>query len=520
MSSDVVSRKAGLWVSLSRAVRPWQLVLLLSLSFALAYSQSPLFSPNQNTYLLHGLARSGYGALGRDWLAGTADPVPLFSALVALTHRLLDARILPVYGAALMGIYLWGLLGISSWLQPRPPIALTIGVFFVLHSRWFADASRDLWRWDVRALLWDGVADQYAVGTAFQPSMFGVLLIASISAFLHDKSRLAAILLVLAAAMHPTYLLSAGLLAGAYMGVRFAQDKDARGAWEIGAIAALGLIPVALHTYNTFGPTSPALYRQAQALLAVARIPHHALPQVWFNWTTVLKIGLVVAALCLSRRTRLFWILLLPFGAACLLSVVQVATGSHSLALVFPWRPSVFLVPVATAVGISRLLAAVAPFMRRLSARWQGALPICSLVLVVWCAASGAHTTVAEAARHAQDLRSPLLAFVERTRSTDQVYLVPPEWQTFRLDTGAAIFVDWKSHPYRDVEVLAWYERVQLAQRFFGDGDDLDGELLREICRQGGVTHVVLPGKQAGALPEQLVEVYWDGAYGVYRVVN
>jgi len=520
MSSEIASGKPVLWVSLSRAVRPWQLVLLLGLSFALSYSQSPLFSPNQNTYLLHGLAQAGYGALEQDWLAGTADPVPLFSTLVALTGRLVDVRLLPVYGAALMGVYLWGLLGISSGLRPRPSTVPYIVVLFVLHSRVLAYASYHLFGWDARALLGDGVATQYVVGSAFQPAMFGVLLIASIHAFLRDKSRLAAILLVLAAAMHPTYLLGAGLLAGTYMWVRYAQDGDARDAIRIGAVVALGLAPVALYAYNVFGPTSYDQYRQAQEILVVSRIPHHALSRVWFDWTAGLKIGLVVAALYLSRRTRLFWVLLLPFVATCLLTVLQIVTGSRSLALVFPWRPSAFLVPVAMAVVVGRLLASAVPLMRRLSARWQSALRVGALAVIVGCAASGAYATMAQAAQQSQDIRAPMQAFVKRSRSIGQVYLVPPDWETFRLDTGAAIFVDWKSHPYKDVEVLAWYERVQLARRFYGDGDGPDGELLRAICRQGGVTHVVLPAGKLGALPEQLVEVYRDRAYGVYQVVD
>ncbi|NLG50693.1 MAG: hypothetical protein GX552_11330 [Chloroflexi bacterium] len=520
MSSEVAFEKPSLWVSLTRAVRPWQLVLLLSLSFALAYSQQPLFSPNQNTYLLHGLARAGYGTLAQDWLAGTTDPTPLFSAFVALTARLLDARLVQVYGAVLMGVYLWGLLGISSCMQPRPPTALYIAALFVLHSNWLADTSKGAWGWDARELLWDGVAGQYAVGSAFQPSMFGVLLVASIAAFLRERYWLSTILLVVAAAMHPTYLLSAGLLAGAYMGVRFAQDRDARGAWGIGAMAALGLAPVALYVFSHFGPTSHTQYYQAKEILATLRIPHHALPQVWFDWTACVKVGLVVAALYLSRRSRLFWVLLLPFVAACLLTAVQVATGSYALALVFPWRPSVFIVPVATAVVLGRLLALVAPSVQRLSVRWQSALSVCSLLVVVGCAAAGAQNTVTQAAEQAEHTHTPMQTFVERNKSVGQVYLVPPEWQTFRLDTGAAIFVDWKSHPYKDAEVLEWYERVQLAQQFYEYRDGLDVESLRAICQRGGVTHVVLPTWRSGALPEQLVEVHRDSAYGVYRVVG
>jgi di/tricarboxylate transporter len=53
-----------------------------------AYTQPPLFSGNQNTYFLKGIADSGFGFLSGDWLANQTDPVPVFSALVRLieTH--------------------------------------------------------------------------------------------------------------------------------------------------------------------------------------------------------------------------------------------------------------------------------------------------------------------------------------------------------------------------------------------------------------------------------------------------
>ena len=48
--------------------------LVLILVFALSYQQWPLYSSNQNTYFLHGLADGGVGFLELDWLAQTADP--------------------------------------------------------------------------------------------------------------------------------------------------------------------------------------------------------------------------------------------------------------------------------------------------------------------------------------------------------------------------------------------------------------------------------------------------------------
>jgi hypothetical protein len=55
---------------------------LLTIIFALIYTQAPLYSSNQNLYFLYGLAKAGQNHLSADWLANTTDPVPFFSFLV------------------------------------------------------------------------------------------------------------------------------------------------------------------------------------------------------------------------------------------------------------------------------------------------------------------------------------------------------------------------------------------------------------------------------------------------------
>ncbi|MBE9479320.1 MAG: hypothetical protein IMY80_05080, partial [Chloroflexi bacterium] len=89
--------------------------LAWSFVFAVIYGQSPLYTSNQNSKFLHGLARAGVGYLSKDWLANTIDPLPIFSGLVFIT-----ARVFPtgtpfyLYYALLMGVYLLAILGIMN----------------------------------------------------------------------------------------------------------------------------------------------------------------------------------------------------------------------------------------------------------------------------------------------------------------------------------------------------------------------------------------------------------------------
>jgi hypothetical protein len=88
--------------------------------------------------------------------------------------------------------------------------------------------------------------------------------------------------------------------------------------------------------------------------------------------------------------------------------------------------------------------------------------------------------------------------------------------QRFRLHTGAALYVDFKSVPYRDAEVMEWLRRLRACQAWYDtpewDATGVRAELVRE-----GITHVVAPrGKPITTAG--LDEVYADPAYRVYVV--
>ncbi|MEO7328221.1 MAG: hypothetical protein ABI193_06565, partial [Minicystis sp.] len=87
-------------------------ILALGVVFDLAYEKWPLYSSNENTYLLHGLALTGRGFLRDDWLAHTADATPVFSALAALTARVLPERAFVFEHALLAGVYTYALTSI------------------------------------------------------------------------------------------------------------------------------------------------------------------------------------------------------------------------------------------------------------------------------------------------------------------------------------------------------------------------------------------------------------------------
>jgi hypothetical protein len=95
--------------------------------------------------------------------------------------------------------------------------------------------------------------------------------------------------------------------------------------------------------------------------------------------------------------------------------------------------------------------------------------------------------------------------------------LIPVGLQRFRLHAGAPIYVDFKSIPYRDVEVLEWRRRLARADAVCRGLREGRADESLATLREEGVTHLVWPAPQplpGGALRTE----YEDPAYRVYRI--
>jgi len=477
-------------------------LMFWAIIFTLAYAQSPLYTSNQNQYFLHGLARSGLGFLSEDWLANTLDPTPVFSKLIEITWQVIPWQpIFYLYFGILVGVYLFSLLGIADQLWGLAASHSKRWLFFsslvILHSaalRYLISQALGV-NWDY--LLDGGVAGQRLLGTVLQPSTFGVLLVLSIYLLIRRSYIWTIICLLVTTAFHPTYLLSAGVLTAVYMGILFGESRDLRATLALGMGALLGVVPILWHVYSTFGGTNPELIAQAREILVNFRIPHHALATEWFDVSVLLKLGLIGLALIILLRgkkltsvapsAKLFHIILWPTLIAVLLTIYQVLTVNNALALLFPWRLSTWLVPLSISLvvgwGVHWL------FGRFQLERFPQWVMVASLAAALICAVAGIiKFRITWQEKHNAEDR-PMMAYVETNKQPDEVYLTPIKMQDFRLETGAPVYVDFKSIPYKDVEVLEWYRRVQLAQEFYTHG----GCGTLAYLAAEGVTHLVAP---------------------------
>lgn len=526
----------------------------LAALFATAYTLAPLYYSNQNQYFLHGLADAGHGFLHEDWLAGTLDPTPVFSGLVCFTARFLSPWLFQVYHGLLLGVYAAAMLGLFLAVVDKDLAArrwpVFIALLFLLHCALMRWLSYRLLGQDYPWYFQAGVAGQYVLGAMLQPSAFGVLLVAAVALFVWEKPFLAGLAVALAATVHSTYLLPGALLTIGFLTALILEGRRGQ-ALALGSITFVLVVPVTLYVLLTFAPTSAETFAESQAILVLLRIPHHARPDLWLDAVAVAQMGWICASIFLVRsgwqgqetvpqRVRVFVVVAVTFGLMLLLSLVQAATGSHTLALLFPWRVSAVLVPIATTVILARLAAMSVPGLDHWLVRGMAAVVVVLLVAGgIWIMVDGQGFRLGE-----EEL--PMMDFVRNTAKSGDVYmlpvrvpdlakttrgslsgdfkplaakrgdarLIPLDLQRFRLYTGAPIYVDFKSIPYKDTEVIEWRRRLLLAERA---QELIRGGRLPEALaslRGEGVTHLVQPA-DTPLFDPGLHEIYQDRYYRI-----
>jgi hypothetical protein len=489
--------------------------IVLTSLFALAYNQSPLYTSNQNQYFLHGYARAGYGTLSEDWISNTTDPTPVFSSLVAVTISLFhNENLFFVYYAFLMGVYFFSLYGIVGQVfllrSSRLAAHMFIVAVIIIHSTVLRYLLQHLLGGDWPYLFEGGVAGQRLLGPVFQPSCFGVFLLLSIYLYLKNKKNLAVLSAVLAATFHPTYLLSAAALTLAYLIDTYRGQKRYLPVLRLVILALAAVAPIMIYTYINFWGGNSAISKAANDILVFTRIPTHTIFADWFDATVVIKLVFLGAGIFLVRRHRLFTLLLVPLTISIALTILQVISQNNALALIFPWRPSTWLVPVAVGLIAAKCTMLVAP---KIPVTMHRILKVTGLVLIGLAVIAGVARIFLENMESVRLSYRPIEAYVASHRQSGQIYLTPSKLYDFRLEAGVPVYVDFESVPYQGADVVEWYRRFLLAARFYRRATC---DSLPDFYTEG-VTQVVLPVDFPENCP-QLVEIYGDGAFRLYTL--
>ena len=497
----------------------------LTLLFGLIYTQQPLFHSNQNTYFLHGLAHAGYGFLKYDWLANTTDTFPIFSALVKYTHLFLNIRMFYFYQLVIQGIYIVSLLGIANALvdlkSSKAKALVFLTIVFLIHSSAISEFLLNNFNLDQVWVLTTGVAGQLILGSYTQPSAFGVSLILSIYLFLKDKHYWAVVFSSLAALMHFSYMTGAAMITLGYIVIIAHKDRNFAKAALMGIIVLIIVLPNLLFVKSNFSPTSPEIWAKSLKIMMHSRIPHHADPATWFSTSVVAKAIIAITALFLIRKTRLFFVFLFTFAFIVVGSIAQIIGGSASLGMLFPWRISALLVPVSTVIIAANFCNYLFSKCDSLLAPKNRLINALSYIIIVILLLGGIWKTRSDFIKLSTRTDLKMMNFVRANKEKDDVYLIPLNMDKFRLYTGAPILIDYKSHPYKDSEVLEWHERAEIAQKFYDELENspmISSEILQELIEHFSVSHIVVEFKGNVSNLTKLNEVYSDNYYKIFEV--
>ena len=493
----------------------WQ-IFILGLIFGISYTQDPLYTSNQHTKFLQGLSEANLGYLDKDWLANTLDPLPAFTFLVQITYTYFHENFFYFYYILIFGTYIYSMLGIASVIfQINTRLKLLIYFLLILTIHCLQIRIFDL---KTHVHLHYGLAEQYILGGYFQPCTFGVLILFSIYTFLRKKPFLAVLALGIAATFHPTYLPSAALLTLAYMILTYKNENNLQKSLFIGTFSFILVLPVVSYMTITFKPTSPELFQISESLL-VNRIPHHSFPDIWLTEPTApIQILVVAIALYILRKTRLFFILFFPFTTAVILTIIKIFSSSNTLAFLTPWRVSAFLVPISTCMILAYILAVVFDRYNLWIRQYKKPIEIFSVVAIYLFILSGVGIQLEKLTINRKD--TPIIMeYVKENKQPGETYLIPiasGKFVDFRIVTGAPILINLKSHPYKDIEVIEWHDRLLMAQQFYDNSGIAKCEALQNLIDKYRISHVIVKNDDSFEC-SGVEKTYIDNLYQIYK---
>jgi Domain of unknown function (DUF6798) len=431
------------------------------------------FQSNQNTYLLHAVGPS-LSQLRNDWFLQTTDPFPIFTSVARLAGGTIgfavESFVLTL--AAFTGLFLIAstlLLTAPRTVRSAVPslavLLLSAACYLLPHTR-------------VPVVSWVhpflGFGGQYlmSVPSLFQPSDCGALMLlgagiavwAATSPWRRPLWLLAAVLAVATCALHPTYLapLAIALLGFAVADLVTSQTIRRFG-WYAGA--SIAAVAVVLATNPVARRSLTDEVGEPQRYLAFERIPHHTLVSHWDPHDAFLAVIVLVGAGLTVWLTRAWWAAMVISACLTVAAVTALTvevTRNVALAMMFPWRITVFLVPIVTLTGIVWLLRLIAERLQHVS---PVLMPVAACMSLV-CLGVGTYLTVHATNPAAQ---SPVRAV--RAARPAGVGLIPLELANVRLNAPAAVYVDRKSHPHTSSDLAEWQRRIAAARTAETDDD-------------------------------------------------
>jgi hypothetical protein len=465
--------------------------LLMGILLTMVYPMQELFSGNQNIYFLWGMSDTLPNAFAADPLLNSPDPYPLFSWLISIFPAQFLAIWTTIIYVILSSIYSFSLFGIAERLadiyNSKSCLFSFIALFLFIHSApiwgtYFKLISAMDLRW-----MWDsGIAEQGVLRGYLQSSVFGVFLLLSMY-FASRRNFSAAIFsLAPAAMMHANYLFLGGILTLVFL----TQSKFEKKSLLASALLLLTVLPYSTYLFNHFinldDVTKAAI---DQAVMAGFSENIHVNPANWHSPKLYLQEVILIIGLAIVWNTKFRNSFLGLLSISIGLSALAYLTNNTTLISLNPWRFSIILIPISSALLLGKIVSSgiwelVRPYFFALMAsvcvalvhyrilgnssaefvqQWWIVHSVVLLVLTIGTVRLSKHDSFS---RFLEPLMVMALlvvgladAQIERvSRSNSEqflaisklgslpepntLYIIPSDWTSFRMNARKSVFVD------------------------------------------------------------------------------
>ena len=453
------------------------LYLILSILFAITIQQFPFFKGN-SLHLLHAIKDFDTNKLQDDWIANQTNHLPVFAYLNNIFLQIFPVKILHVIHFSLL-------------------VICSLFIFLICRNE-FQNLNRTslLFLWFSMFMLiyhehsfFGGLAGQDIINEGYQPASFGVLFYCGIYLFLIRKYFFAILLICLSASFHPSYVLHSGLLIFGFC-CYFILVKEFKPLFRSIFYYIILILPITLYIILNFLLLDKELIQMGQNIL-VERIPHHALIENWFSSKDFFSILIYLVSLLTIYKNKKIFVPLIIFGFSSIsLSILQFLTESNALALAFPWRASVFLMPLSSMIIISFLLN---KFL--LSKKNINLFSVSLFIIFFLFFFAKNHFIKNDNQKFYSKLE--LVNEINFNYDTIERILIPINIPYIRMNTGLPIFIDWKHHAFKYDEIIMWKKRIDLAQKFYQTSIfEKQKEILININKIDYISHILIEKKQ------------------------
>ena len=470
--------------------------LILSVLFAITIQQFAFYKGN-SLHLLYTIKDFEFNKLQYDWIANQTNHLPLFTYFNNIILKIFPVNFLhSVHFILLSSCALFLFLICKYIFEDLNKISLSL-LWFSLFMFVYHEHS-----------LFGGVAGQDVINEGYQPASYGVLFFIGIYLYLIKKNSYAIFFICLSASFHPSYVLHSGFLIIGILGYFFFQ-KEYKKFLKILVLYSILILPITIYVIYNFLLLDNEIILKGQNIL-LERIPHHASIENWFSYKDLISILVYIVSIILVYKNKRIFIPLGIFGFFSIsLTLIQFLTEIDSLALTFPWRASVFLMPLSIMIIISY-------FLKKFLTNKSNLNLLSSFVFIfIW-------SFFLINNHFLKDANKDFYKELELTEKININYksinrlLIPVNLMNIRMNTGLPIFVDWKHHAFKYNEIIIWKQRLDLVQKFYKTKNyDFQKLNLIEIMKIEKISHILI---EKDKLTKNCVNLINDDIYALIEV--